>query len=114
MNNFLAPKEDTYEPSWFEQYWWIIVIAVVAVALITFLTVFFVKRSHRMVLVTMYSDDERKTVSVRNGSHYDPGIPRKEGCRFRGWYMDSAHTIPWLTTYKVKSGICLYADWERS
>lgn len=98
---------------WIEKYWWIIALAVVAVAAVIFAVLYFRSRSEKMIDLTVYASDEGKLLSVKKGSPYNPPIPRKEGYTFKGWYLDSACTVPWLSTYKVKKTMCLYADWQK-
>lgn len=57
---------------------------------------------------------EQKTEEVKTtrGSTYSPERPGRSGYTFKGWYKDSALTIPWSSTDKVTSNITLYAKWE--
>ena len=57
-----------------------------------------------------YSQTEEVKV-YRNHTYSPPLISRSE-YTFKGWYKDSAFTIPWISCDKVKSNITLYAKWE--
>ena len=113
LKSLYAQSAYNHEPMWIEEYWWTIVLAVIAVAAVVFAVLYFRNRSEKMVDVTVYANDEGKTLSVKKGSPYNPPMPKKEGYTFKGWYLDSACTVPWLSTYKVKKTMCLYADWQK-
>jgi len=49
---------------------------------------------------------------VTRGSTFSPERPTRSGYTFKGWYKDSALTIPWSSTDKVRSDMTLYAKWE--
>lgn len=40
-------------------------------------------------------------------------IPEREGYGFCGWYLDSAHTIPFDQRKKYKKDTVLYAKWAK-
>jgi uncharacterized repeat protein (TIGR02543 family) len=103
-----------YEPMWIEQYWWVIVLAVVSVAAIVFAILFFMNKKAKMIQVTVYTLGRRHEVySIHKNSTYNPEPPEREGYEFRGWFMDSACSVPWLSTYTVKKAMCLYPKWEK-
>ena len=105
--------EYTPDRTWIEEYWWILVIAAVAVAAITFAILYFRNRAEKFVCVSVYRSDKAEQMQIKKGSTFNPDLPMREGYSFRGWYLDSACTIPWLSTYKVKKNMALYPKWEK-
>jgi uncharacterized repeat protein (TIGR02543 family) len=52
--------------------------------------------------------------AVSRFSTYSPPRPTRTGYTFKGWYKDSAYTVPWVNGEdKVSSDITLYANWEK-
>ncbi len=103
----------TPDRTWIEEYWWIVALAVVAVAAIVFAFLYFRNRSERFVFVSLYKSEKAEMLQIKKGSTFNPDIPTREGYAFRGWYLDSACTTPWLSTYKVKKNMALYPKWEK-
>ncbi len=38
--------------------------------------------------------------------------PKKEGCKFLGWYTDESCTVKWSNSTKVSGDVTLYAGWK--
>jgi len=55
---------------------------------------------------------EKETIDA--DSYYSPPRPSRSGYTFKGWFKDSACTVPWINGEdKVISDITLYANWEK-
>lgn len=52
-----------------------------------------------------------ETVRVPRDSHFAPPILSRDGYTFSGWFMDTALTVPWISTQKVKYDMTLYPKW---
>lgn len=51
--------------------------------------------------------------NVQHNSTISLPTPVKDGFIFRGWYQDTALTIPFTATTKVTDNLTLYAKWEQ-
>lgn len=100
-------------------YWWeehlndVIIWSIVGLVLIAFLLMFALRHKIKSSIskakhcnVTLYGVSN---ALVKKGETYSPTIP--EGGNFKGWYLDSALTVPWVTNQKVKSDFTLYPKW---
>lgn len=52
-------------------------------------------------------------VCINYGSLFVCPMPKKEGFIFRGWFLDSACTIPYVSNKPIKKELILYPKWER-
>lgn len=66
-----------------------------------------VERTTRVV------DIEGNEVRVFAGETFSPQIPKKTGYVFGGWFVDSALTVPWLSTQPVERNMSLYPKWTK-
>jgi uncharacterized repeat protein (TIGR02543 family) len=104
---------DAQNSSWISEYWWILVLVAVAIIAIVFAVLFFMSKRAKYIFVTVYKNGIGEQMQILRGSTFNPDIPTREGYAFRGWYLDSACTTPWLSTYKVKKPMALYPKWEK-
>ena len=119
---FLFDKMSSHNPErifWENNRSWIIAVSVIVLLLIVlyFLTTIDSRRAarkkrHDSKLVNINVTDFG-TIPVIYGNRYFPPIPQKSGYIFRGWFLDSACTIPWVSTTKVKKEMALYPKWEK-
>lgn len=49
---------------------------------------------------------------VYTGEPYAPPIPEMDGLTFKGWFIDTALTVPWKSTDRVECDLVLYPKWE--
>lgn len=102
--------------SFWERYETEITIGAVLLALIVFILL--VKFANRIktaafnrshVKVNMYG---HKTEVIKKGSRFDAPYLHKNGLSFGGWFIDTALTVPWIST-KVKHDISIYPKWNK-
>lgn len=53
-----------------------------------------------------------KTEVIKKGSRFDAPYLHKNGLSFGGWFVDTALTVPWIST-KVKHDISIYPKWNK-
>lgn len=98
---------------------WFSLILIAFVIEIVFLVYFFCNLSNRIesekecpTLVTVhlvgYED-----LFVRPKTNVILPTPERDGFVFRGWFLDSACTVPYISTEPVKKELILYPKWEK-
>ena len=113
FNVFLAYKtqsvylEEENFATWAEDYWWVIALALIAIGAIA---VWIYKQQTRLHKITLFVGRETTVVEVQHGKTFSAPLPDKEG--FKGWYRDSACTIPFNSSDKIVSDFSLYSKFE--
>jgi uncharacterized repeat protein (TIGR02543 family) len=111
------------EPTFWEKYGTLIIILsfvllLVIAALILYrkqIRAYFLRKSrerYEKSLLTVNVIDFQE-VKVEPYATYSPPIPEKAGYSFKGWFSDSALTVPWVSTQKVSCNMTLYPKWEK-
>jgi uncharacterized repeat protein (TIGR02543 family) len=67
------------------------------------------QRYLNMTYAVVAGDTETR---VYAGDSYAPPIPEKDGSTFKGWFVDTALTVPWKSTDRVECDLTLYPKWE--
>ena len=94
--------------TWLEDYWWVIALALIAIGSIAF---WIYKQQTRLHKITLFAGRETTVVEVQHGKTFSAPIPDTEGT-FKGWYRDSACTIPFNSSDKIVSDFSLYSKFE--
>lgn len=91
--------------------WYIVLIIALAVAALIFITVkltqYFV-RSHTVILC---SNGENTQFSVKHGQSFLAPVPQTDKV-FKGWFRDTALTIPFNSSDRILRDTILYAKFE--
>lgn len=99
-----------------------IIVIIFGIALVTFVCVGIIKRKAG---IRSNSENEPycRLICVDRGSNTTVEVfrkrpvilpnPQREGYEFSGWYLDSAHTIPFDQRKKIKKDTVLYAKWSK-
>lgn len=104
------------KPSFWDKYGTLIVVLSVILLLIIVTLIicrkhirthFFIKSLRTVELIN------HKTVGVPRNSSFAPPLLTRQDYVFRGWFIDSALTIPWTSTQKVTCDMALYPKWEK-
>lgn len=95
----------------FEEYWWVCIILLLVVVTIA-MGLTYIKQNSKAKKRTIHfvGGDE---ISVSYGSRPVLPIPQNQGYIFRGWFLDSACTIPFDSRKPVKKDLILYPKWEK-
>ena len=67
------------------------------------------QRYINMTYAVVAGDTETR---VYAGESYAPPIPEKDGFTFKGWFIDTALTVPWKSTDRVECDLTLYPKWD--
>lgn len=97
----------TFEDWWFD-YWWLVILAICAIAILIFLIYRYQTRTHT---ITLYIGKEITVINIQHGKTFSAPIPEGDGV-FKGWYRDSACMIPFNSSDKIVSDFSLYSKFE--
>ena len=98
----------------FDKYLWVVVLAVLALAGLTLLLSWIyirrqkVKKTEITIHLSCHSD-----IQVQYGRIAMLPTPKRDGYEFRGWFLDSACTIPFDSRIPIKRELILYPRWEK-
>ena len=93
---------------WLWDYWWVIVLAL---TILVAIAIWIYKLQTRLHKITLYIGKGTTIVEVQHGKTFSAPIPDTEG-NFKGWYRDSACTIPFNSSDKIVSDFSLYSKFE--
>lgn len=127
IEKVLHEYRSTYKPRTFWDNYWPVIILVISIIIVLALCLLrkfednireAIKKAKVKRINNRY-DRQTCTVDVIGvdnirvyiGSTYSPPIPEKDGHSFGGWFVDSALTVPWLSTQKVEADMSLYPKW---
>ena len=93
--------------------WWVyLIVSVSAVAIVaSIIAAIAVHRKHESARLKVQVDGE--CYKLRWKQRFTPQIPKREGYAFRGWYLDSACSIPWDSRKPIKCDTILFTKWEK-
>ena len=93
--------------------WWVyLIVSVSAVAIVaSIIAAIAVHRKHANARLKVQVDGE--CYKLRWKQRFTPQIPKREGYAFRGWYLDSACSIPWDSRKPIKCDTILFTKWEK-
>lgn len=94
-----------------EQYWWVFMILLLVLLTIA-MGITYIKRTPKSNSITIHLVG-REDLSVPHGSRPILPMPSKPGYAFRGWFLDSACTIPFDSRQPIKRDLILYPKWEK-
>lgn len=110
-NGFWVHAED-YEikslGSWLFVYWYLIVFGLFIAGGIVFAVYIHQTRMHS---ITLYHEENLTVIPVQHNSAFSIPLPKTDK-KFLGWYRDSAYTIPFCSSDKIKFDFPLYAKFE--
>ena len=93
---------------WIWKYWYVIVLAITALICILFAVYVY---QHRLHSVSLHCNGHITIIRVTHNSTLPVPIPKTDN-KFSGWYRDSACTIPFNSSDKIKFDFPLYAKFE--
>ena len=115
---------DTVYSSWFEkfryEYPFLFAFTIIAIVALICIAVYLICKLYNKsemeeecpTLVTVhlvgYED-----LFVRPKTNVILPTPERDGFVFRGWFLDSACTVPYISTEPVKKELILYPKWEK-
>ena len=94
--------------TWSYDHWYVYVLSFIAICAIAYLLY---KRATRLHNITLYVDKTPTIVQVQHRTTFSAPIPDGKGT-FKGWYRDSACTLPFNSSDKILSDFSLYAKFE--
>lgn len=92
-------------------YWWTLLIAFFVLIAIGFAISYRSEMLSRKIITIHFVGQE--DITVPYGSKPILPIPEKNGYVFRGWFLDSACTIPYYSDSPMKKDLILYPKWEK-
>ena len=97
-----------------EEYWFVPVLIIVFTVLTVIGCIYLTRRENppepKMISIHLFGMED---ICVQRGERIMLPIPEKDGFDFRGWFLDSACTVPYTSTKPVKNELFLYPKWER-
>lgn len=94
-----------------DKYWWVFIICILVLLTIA-MGITYIKRAPKSNSITIHLVG-REDLSVPHGSRPILPIPKSQGYIFRGWFLDSACTIPFDSRKPIKRDLILYPKWEK-
>ena len=93
--------------------WWVYLIVVSSIVAIiaTAIALYMVHRHHMTAQYRVSVDDKEYTLKWHE--EFTPPIPKRTGYAFRGWYIDSACTVPWDSRKYINRNTVLFTKWEK-
>lgn len=61
-------------------------------------------------IVVLHGIDSSRVIV---GDSFSPPLPTRDGYSFGGWYVDTALTVPWLSSQPVINNVTLYPKWNK-
>lgn len=108
-HHFEKPKSEF--TLFIEQYWWVFMILLLILLTIA-IGITYMKRNPKSNSVTIHLVG-REDLLVSRGSKPILPMQSKPGYAFRGWFLDSACTIPFDSRKPIKRDLILYPKWEK-
>ena len=115
---------DTVYSSWFEkfryEYPFLFAFTIIAIVALICIAVYLIcklynksemeKECPTLVTVHLVGYED---LFVRPKTNVILPTPERDGFVFRGWFLDSACTVPYISTEPVKKELILYPKWEK-
>ena len=102
-----------YVDSWHERYWYVILIGIISVVVVTLIIYTIYKSRTRIHNITLYCGNETTVVQCQHGKVFSaPMLSNTTSKQFKGWFRDTAFMIPYNSSDKVISDFTLYAKFE--
>lgn len=118
---FLAYKAQSFSESAKKERIWedwenvkpflIFLLISIAVALLVFATYKLTRYFGRTHTVTLSVDGREEHLSIKHGQCYHAPIPQTDKI-FKGWYRDTAFTIPFNSSDRILRDTIIYAKFE--
>ncbi len=108
-HHFESPKSGFSH--FIERYWWVLMILLLVLLTIA-IGITYMKRNSKSNSVTIHLVG-REDLSVSRGSKPILPMQSRPGYAFRGWFLDSACTMPFDSRKPIKRDLILYPKWEK-